>query len=70
MAREHLEFPKWLYHATAPKKLVADLAAQEALGPEWAESPDEAAAWPAPTTAPPPPLPKDEPPKAKKTGKE
>jgi hypothetical protein len=35
-------FPKWLYHASGDRTIVASQAAQDALGPEWAETPPPA----------------------------
>jgi hypothetical protein len=35
------QFPKWLYHATNPARIVASAEEADALGDEWAESPVE-----------------------------
>lgn len=37
-------YPKWLYHAKAEPLMVQSKSQHEALGPGWAESPDEAKA--------------------------
>lgn len=37
-----IEYPKFLYHATEPARIVADASEHAAAGPEWAESPGEA----------------------------
>jgi hypothetical protein len=37
------EFPKWKYHATKPALIVPDKAAEEALGEDWYDHPDDAA---------------------------
>lgn len=34
-----IEYPKWLYHATEPPRIVAGPDEQAALGAEWAETP-------------------------------
>lgn len=34
-----MSYPKWIYHASEPARIVADAAEQEAAGPEWAETP-------------------------------
>lgn len=36
------EYPKWLYHAVEPPRIVNDPLEWEALGDGWAQSPDEA----------------------------
>jgi hypothetical protein len=36
-----VEYPKWLYHATKPPRVVRGPEEQAALGPGWAESPAE-----------------------------
>lgn len=46
------EYPKALYHATAPVALVHDPDQHALLGPGWFESPDEAAAAAVAETAP------------------
>jgi hypothetical protein len=33
------EFPKWMYHRTEPARIVDDPIEQDALGPDWAETP-------------------------------
>lgn len=39
MSHEPQQYPKWLYHATEPARVVADPDEHAALGPEWAETP-------------------------------
>jgi len=36
-----MAYPKWKYHATKPAVIVADQAAEKALGEGWGESPAE-----------------------------
>lgn len=38
-------YPKFIFHATEPAKVVDDATAHEAAGPEWGESPAEADAY-------------------------
>lgn len=38
-------YPKFIYHPTEKAKVVNDAEAHEACGPEWGESPAEAAAY-------------------------
>lgn len=33
------EFPKWMYHRTEAARIVDDPIEQDALGPDWAETP-------------------------------
>jgi hypothetical protein len=35
-------YPKFIYHASEPARIVADEVEHAAAGPEWAESPGEA----------------------------
>lgn len=37
------EYPKWLYHATEPARIVASREEHEAMGPEWKQTPTECA---------------------------
>jgi hypothetical protein len=39
-----MSYPKWIYHAIEPARIVADEAEHAAAGPGWAESPGEALA--------------------------
>jgi hypothetical protein len=39
---ETFRYPKWIYHASEPARIVADEVEHAAAGPEWAESPGEA----------------------------
>jgi len=62
-------YPAWRYHATLPATIVADEAADKALGKGWFDSPTKVTAPPVATQvpAPPPPpaatqLPAEEPP--------
>ena len=32
-------YPKWIYHATEPARIVANFEEHEAAGPKWSESP-------------------------------
>lgn len=38
----HQHYPKWMYHATEPARLVQNAADHDALGDEWAEEPQAA----------------------------
>jgi hypothetical protein len=46
-------YPKWIYHATHPARIVADAETHAAAGPEWVEAPVsvEAQSEPAPVAA-------------------
>ena len=46
-------YPAWRYHRTLPAQLVRTVAADHALGPEWADTPAAWIAAPAPVTAEP-----------------
>jgi len=37
-----MNYPKWIYHATQPARIVQNFEEHEAAGDGWAESPDEA----------------------------
>jgi hypothetical protein len=39
-----MNYPKWIYHATEPARIVANFEEHESAGPGWSESPAEVAA--------------------------
>jgi hypothetical protein len=46
------EFPKWMYHQTEAARIVDDPVEQDALGPDWAETPAAFDAPDAPSQVP------------------